>query len=70
MWCPDGRGSSFTGILTSRMNSQFGSPAAVAAARKLDNEGPEFKMDGATVRRTTVTKAATESAPAFHDDLK
>lgn len=52
------------------MNSQFGSPAAVAAARKLDNEVPEFKMDGATVRRTTVTQAATKSASAFQDDLK
>lgn len=52
------------------MNSQFGSPAAVAAARKSDNEVPEFKMDGATIRRTAVTQAATESAPASQSDLK
>lgn len=52
------------------MNSQFGSPAAVAAARKSDNEVPEFKMDGATIRRTAVTQAVTESAPASQGDLK
>lgn len=49
------------------MNSQFGSPAAVAAARKLDNEEPKFKTDGAMVRGTVVTQAATTSSQG---DLK
>jgi hypothetical protein len=62
--CPDGQGCGLTGILASRMNSQFGSPAAVAAARKSDNEVPKFKMDGAMVRGTAVTQAATESTTA------
>lgn len=70
MWCPDGRGCDLAGILASGMNSQFGSPAAVAAARKLDNEVPEFKMDGAMVRGTAVTQAATESAIASQGDSK
>lgn len=52
------------------MNSQFGSSAAVAAARKSDNEVPKFKMDGAMVRGTAVTQAAAESTTASQGDLK
>lgn len=52
------------------MNSQFGSPAAVAAARKSDNEVPEFKMDGVMVRGTAVTQAAIESTTDSQGDWK